>query len=995
MLALHANQTVSVDRLMGGLWGEGPAGERPQDGPALRLAAATPARRRRRADPHARARLRAVPARRRGRTCCVRAARGATGARATRSRCGAARRSADLRTSRSPPPESAGSRSCGCGRTSSRSTPTWRRGAHTPGAGRARALVAEHPLRERLHAQRMLALYRSGRQAEALEAYGAARRRWSRSSGSSRAPSCASCTSDPRAGSGARRRRPWRRSGARRTTPAAAPAPPARGAAAPVAAGARGAAGVLAFAVAALRARSPAGIDENAVGLIDPGDGASRAVPVGRGPGRVAAGAGSVWVANPLDGTVVADRPGARQVATIAVGGRPRGSRSGRIGLGRRRPRPPRRPDRPRQQRVVQRSTRERASRRRRRGRRAMGRVRRRRRGSRGSTSHAQGERSIPSGRARRRSRRAPARVWVASEETGEVVRIDPRRGGRRRLSPSGRDRARSRSATARCGSPTARTGRCRGSTPTPNTVTGTVPVGRDPSAIAVGDGRGVGGRRRRAGRSCASTRTERRRRPDRGRQQPDGARARRGLDWAAAVASAGEPPRRHPRVGLPMAAIRPIDWLNGTAIGYRRGLVASLALRRPRRLPPGRGARRTARWSATRQERPAPARGGRSLRLHAPARAALLGRRPRPAGGLPRLAGAAARPAGASQPSYYDGDRRRAAVLRRELRPLRGIEADAAPRTRHDPPHACPTRSSCTSSAPSARSARRHAPGPERGRPPPGTGPYPSRRWDRERGGTPGAQPALRARSAEQTGRGFPDRIEVTFMPRLPAAAQIARGQSAASPTSGPRRAVRQLRVVRGRLKALNEPAPPRARARPAEAQTTEWMFLNVARAAVRRRSTSAARTELRGRPRADRQGSRAGPRWACPICQVVPVGLPGARAAVSLHRRPAPGRGWIAPDSELRAPPHGRLRAARRAGGRPPVPPFRRATGATSPRSSTASASVPPSRVLDDDRYWETIYDPGRPDADGLRRLGGRLRRPLDLRRAELRLRSRAAIR
>jgi WD40 repeat protein/DNA-binding SARP family transcriptional activator len=49
-------------------------------------------------------------------------------------------------------------------------------GRHAKAIGRLEALIGEHPAHERFHAQRMLALYRAGRQSEAVEGYRAAHR---------------------------------------------------------------------------------------------------------------------------------------------------------------------------------------------------------------------------------------------------------------------------------------------------------------------------------------------------------------------------------------------------------------------------------------------------------------------------------------------------------------------------------------------------------------------------------------------------------------------------------------------------------------------------------------------------------------------------------------------------------------------------------------------------------------------------------------------------
>ena len=147
-------------------------------------------------------------------------------------------------------------------------------GRHAAVLGELDELVRAHPLRERLHGQRMLALYRCGRQAEALEAFreraaGPARR------GRARA--------GPRA-AWPQRRDPAPGPGSRRSAPAAR-CRAVRGGASRWLLVAAGVAIAVAVALAVLQLAGSGGLDEvseDATGVIDRGERAHRRPVHGR-----------------------------------------------------------------------------------------------------------------------------------------------------------------------------------------------------------------------------------------------------------------------------------------------------------------------------------------------------------------------------------------------------------------------------------------------------------------------------------------------------------------------------------------------------------------------------------------------------------------------------------------------------------------------------------------------------------------------------------------
>src|SRR5919108_1652143 len=198
------------------------------------------------------------------------------------------------------------------------------------------ALVRDHPTRERLRGQLMLALYRSGRQGEALDSYQDARRALAEELGLEpgrdlQALQRAILTQDPAldspAPAGVRENlRQGRRGGI---------------------IVALGAALLLVAAAAAVVAGGedepdPERVDGNSLAVVDPeSNRVVTSIPTGVGPTDVAAGAGYVWVANREDDTATQIAPRKKEVVSttspgVTIGGLAADARSVWIGDGRR-----------------------------------------------------------------------------------------------------------------------------------------------------------------------------------------------------------------------------------------------------------------------------------------------------------------------------------------------------------------------------------------------------------------------------------------------------------------------------------------------------------------------------------------------------------------------------------------------------------------------------------------------------------------------------------
>ncbi len=198
-------------------------------------------------------------------------------------------------------------------------------GEHARLVGELEALVREHPLREQLVAQLMLALYRSGRQADALAAFRAARTRLVDELGLDPGRELQELERAILAQDPTLQAPPGRRK-------ASAPPAAVRSRRPGGALMAMGGAVLLALLVAVAVKLSGSGastvtVAPNSLAAIDPAsDRVVGAVAVGARPGAVAFAAGSVWTANLDDQTISRVDPGTlRVLRAIPLPGPPTG----------------------------------------------------------------------------------------------------------------------------------------------------------------------------------------------------------------------------------------------------------------------------------------------------------------------------------------------------------------------------------------------------------------------------------------------------------------------------------------------------------------------------------------------------------------------------------------------------------------------------------------------------------------------------------------------
>jgi DNA-binding SARP family transcriptional activator len=205
-------------------------------------------------------------------------------------------------------------------------------GRHAEVAGELEGLVAEHPLRERLRAQLMLALYRCGRQAEALQAYREGRALLDSELGLEPGPALRELERkilehSPDLGAPA--------TPAHRRRPAAAPPARERRRRLGVLAAIAGAAVLLAAAAVvalwdrgsggAATARPPLDLAANAIAAVDAATGAPRlTMPLPGRPVDMAAAGGTVWAVTVDSAGLTAIDSRSRKIArTVPLPGTP------------------------------------------------------------------------------------------------------------------------------------------------------------------------------------------------------------------------------------------------------------------------------------------------------------------------------------------------------------------------------------------------------------------------------------------------------------------------------------------------------------------------------------------------------------------------------------------------------------------------------------------------------------------------------------------------